>query len=170
MRNMLRHIIGFTSGITIFVLLIPFGLVKLSGIDHLVFENVLINTPILRLILSLPLFLTGVCFMIWSNIFLLKIGKGGPADLFNVSFSPQTKKLVMIGPYRYSRNPMVFGAFTLYLSIAVFLNSIIDVIVILVFIVIQYLRFYEERRLRKDFGGKYIEYKILQQQYTQNSY
>ncbi|MCX6236514.1 MAG: isoprenylcysteine carboxylmethyltransferase family protein [Bacteroidia bacterium] len=161
MWNTLRHLAGFALGIAIFILAIPFGLVELSKVDQLIFKFTLIDLSKIRLIVSVLLFILGISFMIWSNIFLLRIGKGGPADLFNVSISPQTKKLVVIGPYRYSRNPMVFGVFTLYLSIALFLNSIIDMIVILafIFIVAQYLRFYEEKRLHKDFGDEYLEYK-----------
>lgn len=99
--------------------------------------------------------------MIWSNVFLFKIGKGGPADGLGVSISPQTKKLVTIGPYRYSRNPMVFGAFSLYVSIVIFLNSIISLISLLIFlfIAINYLRLSEEKRLLKDFGDEYMDYK-----------
>ncbi|MBP6284153.1 MAG: isoprenylcysteine carboxylmethyltransferase family protein, partial [Paludibacteraceae bacterium] len=89
------------------------------------------------------------------------IGKGGPTEGLGVSISPQTKKLVTIGPYKYSRNPMVFGAFSLYVSIVIFLNSIIGLIslLILLLIAINYLRLSEEKRLYKDFGDEYIDYK-----------
>jgi protein-S-isoprenylcysteine O-methyltransferase Ste14 len=99
--------------------------------------------------------------MIWSNIFLFTIGKGGPADGFNISISPRSKKLVTTGPYRYSRNPMVFGAFSLYTSLGIFLNSVICLIIILIFVffIIYYLRLSEEKRLLKDFGDEYLDYK-----------
>jgi protein-S-isoprenylcysteine O-methyltransferase Ste14 len=98
--------------------------------------------------------------MLWSNIYLFKIGKGGPADACGISLSPQTKKLIKTGPYLYSRNPMVFGALTLYVSIAIFLNSIIGLIClsILLILAIIYLKFSEEKRLLRDFGNEYRQY------------
>ena len=157
----MKYITGYIFGLIIFLLLIPFGLYELSKLDYLISGRVLINSVILRYIISVLIFLIGAYFMIWSNVFLFKIGKGGPASGFGVSISPQTKKLVTIGPYRYSRNPMVFGAFSLYVSIVIFLNSIIGLIglFIFLFIVIHYLRLSEERRLLKDFGDEYIYYK-----------
>ena len=161
MRYIIRYIAGFTLGLTLFVFLIPFGLYKLSGMDHLVFQAGISDSLILRIILSLPFFVTGVVFAVWSNIFLVHIGKGGPAEGFNIAVSPRTKKLVTSGPYRYSRNPMVFGAISLYISVSIFLNSFLCLITILVclFPMVMYLREFEERRLLKDFGSEYIDYR-----------
>ncbi len=161
MKNTLRYIVGYIFGITIFLLLIPLGLYELSKFDYILFNRVLINSAILRYVISLLFFLVGAYFMLWSNIFLFKIGKGGPADGFGISVSPQTKKLVTTGPYRYSRNPMVFGAISLYISIVVFLNSIIGLCCLLIFLLfgIIYLKLSEEKRLLNDFGDEYIEYK-----------
>lgn len=161
MRETMRYIIGYILGFTIFLLLIPFGLYELSKLDYLLDDRVLINSTILRYIISLLIFLVGAYFMIWSNVFLFMVGKGGPADGLGVSISPQTKKLVTIGPYRYSRNPMVFGAFSIYTSIVIFLNSIIGLISLLIFlfVAIIYLKLSEEKRLLKDFGEEYINYK-----------
>ncbi|MGV8135751.1 MAG: methyltransferase family protein [Mangrovibacterium sp.] len=121
----------------------------------------MINSTIIRYLISSLFLLTGAYFMIWSNVFLFKIGKGGPAEGFGISISPQTKKLVTVGPYKYSRNPMVFGAFSLYISMVIFLNSIIGLITVLIslLIAIGYLKLSEEQRLLKDFGNDYIEYK-----------
>jgi protein-S-isoprenylcysteine O-methyltransferase Ste14 len=161
MKETVRYIIGYIIGFTIFIVLIPFGLYKLSQFDYLLSGRVLFCSNNLRYIISSLIFLVGAYFAIGSNIFLFKIGKGGPVDGFGVSISPQTKKLVTIGPYRYSRNPMVFGAFTLYTSMVLYLNSIIGLIcvIILLIIAIYYLRLSEEQRLLKDFGDEYIDYK-----------
>jgi protein-S-isoprenylcysteine O-methyltransferase Ste14 len=161
MKDIIRHIAGYTIGIAIFVFLIPCSLIDLSRIDHETLKIGLIDSESLRILISLPFFLVGAIFMIWSNIFLFMIGKGGPADGFNISISPRTKKLVTNGPYRYSRNPMVFGAFLLYFSLGIFLNSIICLSIVLIFIlfVINYLRFAEEKRLLKDFGDEYKDYR-----------
>jgi protein-S-isoprenylcysteine O-methyltransferase Ste14 len=161
MKDTIRYIIGYIFGFSIFILLIPFGLYELSTLDYLVSDNVLIRSTIIRYVISSLIFIVGAYFAIWSNVFLFKIGKGGPVDAFGVSISPQTKKLVTIGPYRYSRNPMVFGAFSIYFSLVIFLNSIIGLIslLIFVFLAIVFLKLSEEKRLLRDFGDEYLEYK-----------
>ena len=161
MKDTIRYFVGYIFGFTVFLLLIPLVLYSLSKSDYLLVNVVLIESTILRYIISLLFFLVGAYFMLWSNIFLFKIGKGGPADGFGISVSPKTKKLVTTGPYRYSRNPMVFGAFSLYTSIVIFLNSIIGLSCLLIFLPISiiYLRLSEEKRLFKDFGDGYLDYK-----------
>ena len=161
MKETLRYIIGYILGFTIFIVLIPFGLYKLAQLDYLVTGREIFCSDVLRYIVSSLIFLVGAYFGIWSNIFLLTIGKGGPVDALGVSISPQTKKLVTIGPYRYSRNPMVFGAFSIYCSIVLYLNSIIGLICLTVFLTIMiiFLKLSEEKRLLKDFGDEYLDYK-----------
>jgi protein-S-isoprenylcysteine O-methyltransferase Ste14 len=89
------------------------------------------------------------------------VGKGGPAEGLGIAISPKTKRLVTVGPYRYSRNPMVFGAFMLYVSVAIVCNSIVCLACLLIFLPfgIGYLKFSEETRLLKDFGDEFREYR-----------
>lgn len=161
MKETARYIIGYIVGFIIFIVIIPFGLHKLSQLDYLFSGRVIFYSDIIRYIISSLIFIIGIFFAIWSNIFLFKIGKGGPVDAFGISVSPQTKKLVTIGPYKYSRNPMVFGAFSLYFSIVLYLNSIIGLICLIIFliIIIIFLKSSEEKRLLKDFGDEYTDYK-----------
>ena len=104
---------------------------------------------------------TGIIFVIWSNIDLLIVGKGGPTDFFNKSISPRSKILVTKGPYRYTRNPMVFGINALYIAFSIFLNSLSALLFCLMFLsaIILYLKLSEEKRLLKDFGDEYLVYK-----------
>jgi protein-S-isoprenylcysteine O-methyltransferase Ste14 len=161
MEKTLRHIPGLVIGFTVFIALIPFGLYELSDMEHRLFNYMLIQSDNIRKTASIPFFIVGCVFMIWSNQFLLLVGKGGPADVFNVSISPRTKNLVVTGPYRYSRNPMVFGALSLYTSIAVFHNSVLSLLSILLFFILArvYLKHTEEKRLLHDFGEEYLRYK-----------
>jgi len=161
MKEIIRHIIGYMVGIILFILLIPLCLYKLSSLDWIIFKPSLFINLKLHIILSIPFFLTGTVFMIWSNIFLLLSGKGGPAEAFNISISPKTKKLVTSGPYRFTRNPMVFGALSLYISIGIFLHSIICLLCILILMIVvkNYLKLSEEKRLLKVFGDAYADYK-----------
>jgi protein-S-isoprenylcysteine O-methyltransferase Ste14 len=161
MNLIIRHIIGYILGITVFVFLIPYGLYGLHQIETSFFNIAFINNMIIRIIIFIPIFVVGIFFVIWSNIYLLKIGKGGPANGFGIAISPRTKKLVTTGPYRYSRNPMVFGAFSLYFSISIILNSLVCLVLLIVMLLIAsvYLKLSEERRLIKDFGQEYLDYR-----------
>ncbi len=156
-----RFILGYLIGFSVFVVLIPYLLIAGSRNPDLVSNLNLIPNFYIRLIISLPIFCIGVLFAIWSNVFLFDKGLGGPLDAFNVSISPRSTKLVVTGPYRYCRNPMVFGALCIYLSISIYVNSWLDIAVILsvVPLFIVFLKRSEEKRLVRDFGEEYLSYK-----------
>ncbi len=159
--NTFRHIIGYLLGFSLFIIFIPYLLV-LGSHSHILFPDAdFIPYVWLRLVIALPVFCIGLLFAIWSNIFLLSKGEGGPTDVMNVAISPRSRKLVVSGPYHYCRNPMVFGALCLYISISVFLNSLFDLLIIIIVIpvVILYLKLTEEKRLKKDFGEDYLLFK-----------
>lgn len=158
--DILRHLAGYFGGTAVFCFLIPYGLVRLALIDPVVPSAFPGFLPI-RLVLALPVFIPGLPFMIWSNVFLFKIGRGGPAEGFNVAVSPPTKHLVVDGPYRFSRNPMVFGAFAVYTSIGLFFLSPACLVVLTAFLFAAraYLRRFEETRLLLDFGDAYAIYR-----------
>jgi len=159
--KLLRHIVGFIIGITIFVVLIPVGLYfGTRALDGLLGLSPF-GTPLLRAILAVLFLLPGLVFMAWSNLFLVIRGKGGPADGFGVAVSPRTEQLVESGPYRYTRNPMVFGAHMCYLAIVLFIGSLTGLAAMAVFIpmTVCYLKRVEEPRLRGDFGDTYDDYK-----------
>jgi protein-S-isoprenylcysteine O-methyltransferase Ste14 len=161
MQKWLRHIIGYTIGGTIFLMLIPYGLYRLSQVDPISQHIRIFYSVSIKNIFSFFFFLVGALFMVWSNIFLLKAGKGGPADGLGIAISPRTRKLVISGPYKYSRNPMVFGACSLYTSLVLFLHSLTGLacIALLLLLVIPYLKIFEEKRLLRDFGNNYLHYK-----------
>jgi protein-S-isoprenylcysteine O-methyltransferase Ste14 len=156
-----QYVIGFLVGIGIFVITIPTGLYLLhQTVDWDVFSISFFNRYLAIGISSL-LFILGLVFVIWSNIFLVYKGKGGPTEGFGISISPKTKFLVIKGPYRYTRNPMVFGMLSIYYSIVIFLNSLIGLIFVLVITAIAaiYLKTSEEKRLLQDFGDEFIQYR-----------
>jgi len=159
MKDVIRHIIGYSIGIPLFAFVIPYGLYMLSIHDPLIQTN-LNNYIVTRTLIALPFLIPGLIFMIWSNVALFSIGKGGPTDGFNIAISPRTKKLVIAGPYKYSRNPMVFGAFCTYFSIGLFMLSVTCLLVLSVclLLVVFYLKNTEEKRLLRDFGDEYIQY------------
>lgn len=160
-RNIIRYTAGYVLGTGVFVILIPYSIWYLSSTGYYIFKIPIISIDFVRIVISMLLFISGAIFVIWSNIFLLLKGKGGPADIAGISISPQTKKLVVEGPYKYTRNPMVFGANSVYISIAIYLNSLGCLIVLIIFflIIVKYVVATEEKRLLNDFGADYIKYK-----------
>lgn len=158
-RDVIRHITGYLGGISIFCLGIPFGLYMVSTkLYRPIWPLAHSQLPIG---LSLLIGVMGITFMLWSNIYLFFIGKGGPADGFGVAVSPRTKRLVTSGPYHYTRNPMAFGALSSYLALALFFNSAICVALVAILSggAYLYLRWIEEKRLLKDFGDAYEQYR-----------
>jgi protein-S-isoprenylcysteine O-methyltransferase Ste14 len=161
MKKSLRYVLGYFIGFFIFVLGLPLLIILTAkGFDTFLYIK-LINSQNVRAIIAVPFFLFGIIFVIWSNIALIKIGKGGPLEGAGVAVSPPTEKLVISGPYKYTRNPMVFGTLSVYVSLAVFLDSVLTLIVLIILmsIMANYLKFSEEKRLLKDFGDEFIEYK-----------
>jgi protein-S-isoprenylcysteine O-methyltransferase Ste14 len=159
-KEIIHYFFGYIIGSTMFGFLIPYGLYKLSiNTNHIIQTGILGNLFVK--LLAWLLFVIGIAFILWSNIYLFIIGKGGPAEVFGVAASPKTKHLVIKGPYKYSRNPMVFGAFSAYLATAILYNSIISIAVVILSscIIILILKLSEEKRLLRDFGKQYVEYK-----------
>jgi protein-S-isoprenylcysteine O-methyltransferase Ste14 len=84
-----------------------------------------------------------------------------PAEGFGMAVSPRTEHLVVTGPYKWSRNPMVFGALTCYVALSLVWGTIAGLIIIGVLfpLAMLYIRRFEETRLLKDFGKVYEEYR-----------
>lgn len=160
-KEMGRYINGYIFGASMFMLVIPGIIFSVSYFSGSLFSYPICGDTRLRILVSFIILIPGIFFMVWSNASLFMTGKGGPAEGFGIEISPKTKVLVTSGPYRYTRNPMVFGAYTMYLALTVYLNSYPAMIFILIFfpVIIFYLKKSEEKRLVKDFGEDYIKYR-----------
>lgn len=156
----MRYILGYLFGLSVFGILLPCVLWLMAKSTP---QFNLINqiNPIWLYVPACLLLIIGSIFMIWSNLALFFIGKGGPAQGFDIAISPPTQKLVIIGPYKYTRNPMVFGTLSVFFAISLFLGSIIDFLLLIAFSFAAkiYIKYGEETRLIKDFGNEYLEYK-----------
>ncbi|NNK69043.1 MAG: isoprenylcysteine carboxylmethyltransferase family protein, partial [Flavobacteriaceae bacterium] len=95
-----------------------------------------------------------IIFILCVGLFA-SIGKGTLAPWF------PTSRLVVSGPYRFVRNPMIIGIISIIIGEALFYNSIIVLIWGVVFFAINsiYFEFFEERRLETKFGEAYLDYK-----------
>ena len=159
--KVLRHLLGFAVGITLFLILIPFGIQYLTRVVDSALGMPRFGDVAARLILVIPLFACGAVYVLWSNLFLLLRGRGGPAEGFGVAISPRTERLVTTGPYRNTRNPMVFGALSIYYSLALYLGSIggLAILVLFTAVVPVYLKRAEETRLLSEFSDEYESYR-----------
>ena len=93
---------------------------------------------------------------IWAvRTFYNKGGDGTPGPWRPVS------NLVIEGPYRYVRNPMILGVVNLLLFESVFFESFPLLLWTILFFLgnLIYFKFFEEKELVKRFGGDYLHYK-----------
>jgi protein-S-isoprenylcysteine O-methyltransferase Ste14 len=160
-KRTFQQIPGYIIGGSVFLILIPSGLFRLSrSFDHLVGLR-LIPSPSLRIAVAVVLLLLGLTFAFWSLVIQNTIGKGGPLEGAGIEVSPKTRNLVVTGPYRYSRNPMLFGTCVFYFAVAVYLDSIIALAVAALFMAFMlfFVKLTEEPRLLREFGKEYAEYR-----------
>ena len=117
---------------------------NLTGFDNFLFYAAMF-------FLTLGLFLS-----IWSvRTFYTKGGEGTPGPWRPIS------NLIISGPYRYVRNPMILGVVNLLLFESTLFNSMPFLLWAFVFFVgnIIYFMTFEERELIKRFGTDYENYK-----------
>ena len=147
------------------LLLTPVGLVVFFGMLLLVvFGSLymdrafgfpkLLSGPIGTLI-GVVLLSLGLVIWAWCVVWFSK-AKGTP-----VPFNPP-RELVTVGPYAWSRNPMLTGVFAFLFGIGFLLHSVSMVFVwtpvFVIFNVLE-LKLVEEPELVRRFGESYIEYR-----------
>ena len=98
---------------------------------------------------------TGMYFLSITIGLFINIGRGTLAP-----WSP-TRKLVVIGPYRHVRNPMISGVLMTLLGESIVFGSLGILICFLLFFIINHIYFIysEEPGLAKRFGDEYMTYK-----------
>ena len=160
-KRTVQHILGYVVGGLLFLVLMPLGLYRLSrAFDHLTSIQLIPITG-LRLTMAVGLSLFGLLFALWSGVVQNIVGRGGPLEVAGIEVSPKTQNLVVTGPYKYTRNPMLFGACVYYYAVAVYLNSVIAVATVVLFMTFMLIlvKLTEEPRLLKEFGKDYEEYR-----------
>lgn len=161
MKKEIQQIVGYLLGGSLVLLLIPFGIYHAAKQFDSIFGIGLCQLEPLRLTLIVVFSLGGFTFGIWSIIIQNTAGKGGPVQIGKIEISPKTQNLVVTGPYKYTRNPMLFGTCLMYSAFALYLNSITALILVVLFMVFMlfFVKYSEEKRLSKDFGESFDEYK-----------
>jgi len=98
---------------------------------------------------------SGLYYLSITIWLFISIGRGTLAP-----WSP-TSKLVVIGPYRHVRNPMISGVLMTLLGESIAFGSIGIFICFLLFLIINHIYFIysEEPGLARRFGDEYLSYK-----------
>ncbi|MCJ7668067.1 MAG: hypothetical protein MUP04_07290 [Anaerolineae bacterium] len=106
--------------------------------------------------------LFGSFWMVWSWYSLLVIGRGHPQEVFGLPLAPITEKVVIVGPYSYTRNPMLFGLLLLLMGWGIILGSVSATLFsppLLVVLLLLHFRFFEEPGLLHRFEEEYESYR-----------
>ena len=156
-----KMILGYIVGGLLVLVLVPSIVYIITSLFDNVYRVEIFHNSIIKWTVIIILSVTGLIYGIWSIIIQNTVGQGGPVEIGNIEISPKTKNLVVTGPYKNTRNPMLFGAFLIYLAFALVINSLTSVVIvsaIFVFMLTVVVKM-EEKRLLKDFGNQYEEYR-----------
>lgn len=156
-----RMIVGYIVGGLLVIVFVPSIIYTITLLLDQVYRIEIIQNTIIRWIMIVILLAIGLSYGIWSVVIQNTIGQGGPVEIGNIEISPKTKYLIVSGPYKYTRNPMLFGTLLMYLAFALFINSVTSVVLIsaiFVFMLTVVVKM-EEKRLLRDFGNQYEEYR-----------
>ena len=149
------HIFGYFLGLLIFVIGIPALMWLVSGR-----EWSYVPDSMLVCVVSVLLAICGLALSIYSIVYMRIMGKGNPFDAYGHEVAPRTKNLMTSGPYRLCRNPMLVGIYIYDAGVLVWLWSVWPLAIFLVEVILLTLQVRsEEKRLEKDFGMEYINYK-----------
>ena len=152
--SMWQHIKAILLLPIMVTVIIPVAILSFTGLDGMAFYRpapwhaLMLTGAAILLSFGLLLFATTVGLFV-------RIGRGTLAP-----WSP-TQRLVVVGVYRYVRNPMITGVFCILLAEALFFGSpaLLGWLVVFVVLNLIYIPFLEEPRLEKRFGEDYTQYK-----------
>ena len=105
--------------------------------------------------LGVLLIVAGIGLVAWCITLFARVGKGTLAP-----WDP-TSRLVAVGPYRYTRNPMITGVLTTLVGEALLTGSRYIALLAATFFAVNhvYFQMFEEPGLSDRFGDSYEEYK-----------
>jgi protein-S-isoprenylcysteine O-methyltransferase Ste14 len=107
------------------------------------------------LVLSLVMLIPGAFFYGWSVILFVR-AHGTP-----VPINPP-RELVVSGPYKFSRNPMMLGIYLVFLGIGMLVGSLALTLIftpLLIILMTVYVKKVEEKELELQFGQEYLDYR-----------
>ncbi|MBQ6178343.1 MAG: isoprenylcysteine carboxylmethyltransferase family protein [Bacteroidales bacterium] len=150
----MRNAFGYILGFLIFVAGIPALMWWVSGRPFPWIPSWPWAVP------AVILMAVGLALSIWSIVYMKKVGEGNPFDAYNHEVAPRTKHLMMEGPYRFTRNPMLVGVYVYDIGVLLWLYSWWPLVVFSMEVILLTRQVMsEEKRLEADFGDEYLAYK-----------
>ncbi len=156
----LRKFIGLWIALIVFGVVFPDAFIlAFTGLDNLFGFEVVVANPYLVMTSGFVIAF-GLFWVAWGYSYLHFVGKGSPIEAFGRALYP-TQRLVVTGPYAFTRNPMLFGYMFILFAIALAMNSISGLVLVplLVGLGLIYLRRFEEPVLHRRFGKHYDKYR-----------
>ena len=99
----------------------------------------------------------GMVLVIWANYALLYTGKIGLSAREPMQ---RPSNLIVVGPFRFTRNPIYLGCVLMILGLVIFWSSLLATIGLgLVYVVLRYFIKREEIILEEEFGAEYRDFK-----------
>jgi protein-S-isoprenylcysteine O-methyltransferase Ste14 len=150
-KHLLALVIGaliFPTGIpAVLVLLLP-QVDKRIGIASFYFGYGNIIVGVIAIII-------GGFLAVWTIIAQIKLASGTPFPML------PTQRLLIIGPFKYCRNPMTLGTIMAYFGVVIWVGSVTALLAVAIFslMLLVYLKLVEEKELEMRFGQDYLEYK-----------
>ena len=118
-------------------------------------EIALAGPGMVRFWIALVLVSDGLTLAVWTGILFRTVGEGTPSP-----WDPP-RRLVLRGPYRFVRNPMIAGVLLLLGAESLLFGSWYLAVWLCVFLVLKtaYLQRVEEPELERRFGQRYRRYR-----------
>jgi protein-S-isoprenylcysteine O-methyltransferase Ste14 len=149
---LLRHLLAIALLPFVVVVLVPRWLLRLEPLGGIDASSASLLTG---RTLGAMIFLAGFALFTWSVLLFARVGRGTLAP-----WDP-TRRLVVAGPYRHVRNPMISAVATMLTGEALFFLSLRIVLWVLLFVAINHAYFLllEEPGLVHRFGEEYERYR-----------
>ena len=138
------------------IILLPFNVLVVIPCLILYFTKFHYHVPsVLQLSLGCLFLLCGVFLSWWTMVLFHKVGKGTPAPW------AAPKHLVIQGPYKFVRNPMIISVLLILIGESLVLNTRYIFYWAIIFFVLNciYFKMFEEKQLERKFGVSYLNYK-----------
>ncbi len=108
-----------------------------------------------NIIIGVLAIVVGGFLAFWTIIAQIRLASGTPFPML------PTQRLIIVGPFKYCRNPMTLGTIMAYSGVAILVGSYSALLAVAVFflMLLIYLKLIEEKELEMRFGREYLEYK-----------
>jgi protein-S-isoprenylcysteine O-methyltransferase Ste14 len=148
-----NRILALVIGALIFPMLIPaFLIIVVPQVDdYLGISSFFYGLG--NILIGVMAIVIGGIIAIWTIAIQISLASGTPFPML------PTKKLLIVGPFKYCRNPMTLGTIIAYAGIAILIGSFsaLVAVAILAATLVGYLKIIEEKELQLRFGSEYVE-------------